>query len=49
MEFILLFRSEYKTKFEAADIVYAHRLIDDQVAQAIKSEVREAVEPSFLL
>ncbi len=31
-----VFQAEYKDKFEAADIIYAHRLIDDMVAQAIK-------------
>lgn len=29
---------EYKAKFEAAGIIYEHRLIDDMVAQALKSE-----------
>ena len=29
--------SEYKSQFEAAGIYYEHRLIDDMVAQAIKS------------
>lgn len=29
---------EYKSKFEAKNIWYEHRLIDDMVAQALKSE-----------
>lgn len=29
---------EYKTAFEAKNIWYEHRLIDDMVAQALKSE-----------
>ena len=29
---------EYKTKYEDAGIWYEHRLIDDMVAQAMKSE-----------
>jgi len=29
---------EYKSKFEAAGIYYEHRLIDDMVAQALKSD-----------
>ena len=29
---------EYKSQFEELNIEYQHRLIDDQVAQAIKSE-----------
>ena len=29
---------EYKSKFEAGGIWYEHRLIDDMVAQALKSE-----------
>ena len=33
----LCFR-EYKSKFEAKGIWYEHRLIDDMVAQALKSE-----------
>ena len=33
----LCFR-EYKSKFEAKKIWYEHRLIDDMVAQALKSE-----------
>lgn len=32
-----MFRSEYKNAFEKAGIYYEHRLIDDMVAQAIKS------------
>lgn len=40
MDFLYLFSfcSEYKGKFEAAGIWYEHRLIDDMVAQAMKSE-----------
>lgn len=33
-----LFDTEYKPKFEAAGISYEHRLIDDMVAQMIKSK-----------
>jgi len=33
-----IYDKEYKTKFEAAGIWYEHRLIDDMVAQALKSE-----------
>lgn len=29
---------EYKSQFEARNIWYEHRLIDDMVAQALKSE-----------
>lgn len=29
---------EYQTQFEAKGIIYEHRLIDDMVAQALKSE-----------
>lgn len=37
--FICLFSSrEYKSQFEAKKIWYEHRLIDDMVAQALKSE-----------
>jgi len=32
-----IYQSTYKTQFEAAGIYYEHRLIDDMVAQAIKS------------
>ena len=32
-----IYQSDYKGKFDAAGIVYQHRLIDDQVAQALKS------------
>ena len=32
-----IYQAEYKSKFDAAGIVYQHRLIDDQVAQALKS------------
>lgn len=35
--FLKLFFSDYKKKFEDAKIWYEHRLIDDMVAQAIKS------------
>lgn len=31
-----IYQAEYKTKFEAAGIVYEHRLIDDMVASALK-------------
>uniref|UniRef100_A0A0H5R6N9 Isocitrate dehydrogenase [NADP] n=1 Tax=Spongospora subterranea TaxID=70186 RepID=A0A0H5R6N9_9EUKA len=33
-----IYEREYATQFEEAGIQYQHRLIDDQVAQAIKSE-----------
>ncbi|XP_045137439.1 isocitrate dehydrogenase [NADP] cytoplasmic-like isoform X2 [Portunus trituberculatus] len=33
-----VYDSEYKAKYEAAGIWYEHRLIDDMVAQAMKSE-----------
>jgi len=33
-----IYDSDYKAKFEAAGIWYEHRLIDDMVAQAMKSE-----------
>merc|ERR1712002_25270 len=33
-----IYESDYKTKYEAAGIWYEHRLIDDMVAQAMKSE-----------
>lgn len=36
--FWLLFSREYKSQFEAKKIWYEHRLIDDMVAQALKSE-----------
>ena len=32
-----IYESTYKPQFEAAGIYYEHRLIDDMVAQAIKS------------
>ena len=32
-----VYEAQYKTKFEAAEIYYEHRLIDDMVAQVIKS------------
>ena len=34
----LLFLRQYKSEFEAQNIWYEHRLIDDMVAQAMKSE-----------
>lgn len=36
--FIISSCSEYKSQFEAKGIWYEHRLIDDMVAQALKSE-----------
>lgn len=33
-----IYKADYKAKFEAAGITYQHRLIDDMVAQAIKSD-----------
>lgn len=36
--FRFLFSREYKSQFEAKKIWYEHRLIDDMVAQALKSE-----------
>lgn len=36
--FCFLFYREYKSQFEAKKIWYEHRLIDDMVAQALKSE-----------
>lgn len=36
--FWFLFSREYKSQFEAKKIWYEHRLIDDMVAQALKSE-----------
>lgn len=36
--FCFLFSREYKSQFEAKKIWYEHRLIDDMVAQALKSE-----------
>ncbi|RWS28100.1 Isocitrate dehydrogenase [NADP] cytoplasmic-like protein [Leptotrombidium deliense] len=36
--FQAIYDKEYKTKYEAKGIWYEHRLIDDQVAQAMKSE-----------
>lgn len=33
-----IYESEYKAKFEAAGIWYEHRLIDDMVAQCLKSD-----------
>lgn len=33
-----IYESKYKSKFEAAGLWYEHRLIDDMVAQALKSE-----------
>lgn len=36
--FSFLFLRQYKSQFEAQNIWYEHRLIDDMVAQAMKSE-----------
>lgn len=36
--FQAIYESQYKKDFEAANIWYEHRLIDDMVAQMIKSE-----------
>ncbi|HEX5496341.1 MAG TPA: NADP-dependent isocitrate dehydrogenase [Mycobacteriales bacterium] len=36
--FAEVFESEFKAEFEAAGLVYQHRLIDDMVAQALKNE-----------
>lgn len=36
--FETIFEKSYKTKFDSAKLTYEHRLIDDQVAQAIKSK-----------
>lgn len=36
--FQAIYESEYKSKFEEAGIWYEHRLIDDMVAQAMKSD-----------
>jgi len=36
--FEAIFQKQYKSKFEEQKIWYEHRLIDDQVAQALKSE-----------
>jgi len=33
-----IYEKEYKSKFESAGIFYEHRLIDDMVAQSMKSE-----------
>ena len=33
-----IYEKEYESKYKAAGIYYEHRLIDDQVAQALKSE-----------
>lgn len=38
MSLSLFFLREYKAQFEAQKIWYEHRLIDDMVAQAMKSE-----------
>lgn len=35
--FQAIYEKEYKSRFEAADIWYEHRLIDDMVAQVLKS------------
>jgi isocitrate dehydrogenase len=36
--FQAIYDAEYKTQFEALDIYYEHRLIDDMVAQMVKSK-----------
>jgi isocitrate dehydrogenase len=36
--FAEIFETEYKAKFEAADLTYEHRLIDDMVASSLKWE-----------
>ncbi|KAG8988891.1 Isocitrate dehydrogenase [NADP], mitochondrial precursor (Oxalosuccinate decarboxylase) [Tulasnella sp. JGI-2019a] len=33
-----IYEAEYKSQYEAAGLMYEHRLIDDMVAQAVKSE-----------
>ena len=33
-----MYQKSYRKEFEALDIWYQHRLIDDMVAQALKSE-----------
>ncbi len=33
-----MYQAEYRQKFEELDIWYQHRLIDDMVAQALKSD-----------
>ena len=33
-----MYQAQYKQKFEELDIWYQHRLIDDMVAQALKSD-----------
>jgi len=38
MEPLFIRSREYKSKFDAKGITYEHRLIDDMVAQALKSE-----------
>lgn len=35
--FAKIYEAEYETKFREAGIWYEHRLIDDMVAQALKS------------
>lgn len=35
---VLIFQREYKSQYESKGIWYEHRLIDDMVAQAMKSE-----------
>ena len=46
-----IYESQYRTKFEAQKIWYEHRLIDDMVAQMIKSEggMLIAMKSEFLL
>jgi isocitrate dehydrogenase len=36
--FQVIYEAEYKAQFEAAGIIYEHRLIDDMVAYAMKSD-----------
>ena len=38
MQFIQYFSAKYKSQFDAAGIWYEHRLIDDMVAQCLKSD-----------
>jgi len=46
-----IYESQYRAKFEAQKIWYEHRLIDDMVAQMIKSEggMLIAMKSEFLL
>ena len=37
-EFLISFSAKYKAQFDAAGIWYEHRLIDDMVAQCLKSD-----------